>query len=372
MLSKTGGVQMSANPFNPIFNYKESAYIEEKPEVAEFAKECQDRENTWQIAFLMGIRGSGKTTTITRMKKLLSGNPHVIVVAGSAGDGFNEMALEMVSTKLSYGMAFKKFSIKLPFSDIEIGFGKGDSQSFQYLFSERLRQAQQVGKKVVFLIDEVQNVTPELRRFFVAFSQAVGENLPVVVLAAGLPSTISAVSDDKALTFLHRAPRIVLGKIGVEKVATSYRKIFTQQLITRAQADAMAERTKGCPLIYQTLGYHVWRLSAGNAINQQFFDQAAHLAQRAFFDVVLKKVWRDLSENEMTLLIALHRSGGIWQPRKYMAELNCSYVQLLNMREHLEDCLIIEKSSDGDVNFSVPYFRDFIAELTSGDEAIVW
>ena len=94
-----------------------------------------------------------------------------------------------------------------------------------------------------------------MRSFAHMFQIECARNRPIFFLGTGLYENIEALSDENDLTFLHRAPCIVLNPLDNISVARSYQNIFG---ISEEKARDMAMLVKGYSFAFQALGYLYW------------------------------------------------------------------------------------------------------------------
>ena len=81
------------------------------------------------------------------------------------------------------------------------------------------------GKKVLITIDEA--VANENMRIFASqFQIFIRKNYPVFLIMTGLYENIYEIQNDPVLTFLLRAPKIILGPLGINQIKNEYQNIF--------------------------------------------------------------------------------------------------------------------------------------------------
>lgn len=111
-------------------------------------------------------------------------------------------------------------------------------------------------KKILFTIDEV-TASPQIKAFTFAVQQMLRKNSPVFLLMTGLYQNISDLQNEKNLTFLYRAPKIILSPLNIGAMADNYRQNI------KSYQPMMPERwqklTKGYPFAFQVVGYFLWK-----------------------------------------------------------------------------------------------------------------
>lgn len=117
-----------------------------------------------------------------------------------------------------------------------------------------MEQVKKSGKKILITIDEV--ICSEYIRIFASsFQIFLRQEQPIFLLMTGLYENIYDLQNDKSLTFLYRAPKLLLEPLNYSSVKNHYSKIFN---INSEAADKMTGLTKGYPFAFQVLGYLYW------------------------------------------------------------------------------------------------------------------
>ena len=88
-----------------------------------------------------------------------------------------------------------------------------------------LEKLEKKNKRVLITIDEA--VADENMRIFASqFQIFIRKNYSVFLIMTGLYENIYEIQNDPVLTFLLRAPRIVLGPLGLNQIKNEYQVIF--------------------------------------------------------------------------------------------------------------------------------------------------
>lgn len=158
------------------------------------------------------------------------------------------------------------------------------------------------GKRLLISVDEVTN-TPQMRAFAAAFQIFLRQDLPVYLLMMGLYENVSALQDEKSLTFLYRAPKIHLGPLNVGTIAEDCQAVLG---LGEQEGMALARLTKGYSFAFQVLGYFAWENADDARTTQQ-------LARQYLDECAYDKVWSELSRKDREVLygIAQVKSGRI-------------------------------------------------------------
>jgi energy-coupling factor transporter ATP-binding protein EcfA2 len=351
------------NPFNPTFDYQKESYIDDNQIAGRLIQAIDHVSDPWHTTLIMGMRGCGKTTTLTYVKNQIIKEKNVIVVQSSSNNNLLENIIGSLQKSLSTGISLKEMRVKLPGVELNIDAGSVSNGSFQVRLIELLEVAKLLRKKIVLLIDEVQNTTEQLSTFFSAYRTVVSDGLPIMVVAAGLPSAIYNVINDDALTFLLRANRVELQPLKIKDVRFSFLALFTRNDITFEQAQKMADQTKGYPFMYQLIGYAVWEMAKGGPITDTMISNAVKIAKEALFEQVYSKVWYDVTATAQELITAIHDLGEVGvQNTDLKNKLGWDTNKLSTYKSQLIHWGLIRKEGRGIVSFDLPYFGEFLDE----------
>ena len=112
------------------------------------------------------------------------------------------------------------------------------------------------GKKILITIDEVTK-NDNIRVFSAAFQILLRKEYPVYLLMTGLYENIYNLQNEKSLTFLYRAPKVVLEPLNYTAMIAKYKQVFSCE---QEKAEEMAKLTKGYSYAFQLLGYLMWKI----------------------------------------------------------------------------------------------------------------
>ena len=309
-----------------------------------------------QIYILTGIRGSGKTVMMTDIEKTLEQTGDFIVINLSIdGDITSEFASQLYENAM---MKTHFLKLKFDFSLLGIGVSIEKSEPVRDMsvaIRKMLEVVKKTGKRVLVAIDEAVN-NNEMRKFGSVFSIFLRTDYPVFLIMTGLLQNIYSVINAKTLTFLNRAPRIVLEPINYTMIRNTYRDVFK---LKNEESEKMALATKGYSFAFQLLGYLFWEKRIQNPdcpFEDVLEEYDARLAEGAY-----DKIWLDLTESEQKIVKALAEIQGndISVLRK---KLKISPQQMTNIKKRLIDKGIIVSIAAGKINFSLPRFDIYLLE----------
>ncbi len=117
-----------------------------------------------------------------------------------------------------------------------------------------LAELQKKQKKILISIDEITDCE-FVRVFASSFQIFLRQGYPIFLLMTGLYDNIYNLQNEDALTFLYRAPKMILEPLNHTAVRKRYMDIFGLDM---DKAGEMAGLTKGYPFAFLVLGYLCW------------------------------------------------------------------------------------------------------------------
>ena len=106
----------------------------------------------------------------------------------------------------------------------------------------------------------------------------------------GLYENIYDLQNEKSLTFLYRAPKIILEPLNYTAIKSHYMRIFD---INDEMADKMTLLTRGYPFAFQVLGYLYWDNRKDHTLEDIMPEYDQYLDE-----YVYSKIWAELSPKE--------------------------------------------------------------------------
>lgn len=310
-----------------------------------------------QVYILTGIRGSGKTVMMTDIENTIEKTGKFIVLNLSIdGDLISQMASELYENA---SMKSQFINLKYDFSVLGIGVSIEKSEpvtDMAVAIRKMLEVVKKKGMRVLIAIDEAVN-NQEMKKFGSLFSILLRTEYPVFLLMTGLPQNIYAVINSKTLTFLTRAPRLVLEPINYTLVRNKYMEVFN---LDRTSGEEMAVLVKGYSFAFQLLGYLLWvrREKEPNADYKTVLEEFdARLAEGAY-----DKIWQDMTESETRIAEAMATTGS--NDISAIRDLTGYTPQMFNnCKKKMLGKGIIFAKEHGYMEFSLPRFREYVLNL---------
>jgi nucleoside-triphosphatase THEP1 len=357
------------NPFNPSFGQRPEVFLGRDDLIREFTNSLSQKNSPWRNIILTGIRGSGKTAIIADIVELYKNDKSVVTVSVTSMNGMLDEILSIVyDSSLRKGKKALKAITSVGILGNEINFDSSVAEpdftaNFRYQLTGLLNELAKKDTTVVFLIDEVQNVTDELRKFVTTYQHILSENYKVALVMTGLPDAIDDVLNDKVLTFLRRANQIKLENIEVALVSFYYKKIFADgnKKIDDALVHKAASLTEGFAYLVQLFGYNLWKYSDGE-ITPEIFELATVQSKASLFQNVHRLIYRGLSEKDRAYLMAMTPDAHISEAKNIRERMGVNTNTASTYRSRLLAAGLIRNAGRGSVSFTLPFMHDFLED----------
>lgn len=339
------------NPFTLSFGKKPLQYISRIAQTNEIIENFMAQEPPNQIYMLTGVRGSGKTVMMTS-------------IAGEIKEDERWIVVELNPTRdLLQSLAAKLYSLpemhphfiqaKLDFSALGLGVSLENAvpvMDIENAIERMLTEIQKRDKRLLITIDEVVNCE-YIRIFASSFQIFLRQNYPIFLLMTGLYENIYNLQNEDSLTFLYRAPKIVLEPLNYTAVRKKYMDIFG---LNMEKAEKMTGLTGGYPFAFQVLGYLLWENKNIKTIEEILPEYDQYLEE-----YVYGKIWSELSELDRKILVemAVNREKKVKRIRDGMG---LKSEQFAVYRERLKRKGVLDTSKYGEVSFILPRFAEFV------------
>lgn len=342
---------MVKNPFSISFGKKPYQYIERNMVMSEILDELQAEVIQSQCFMLTGVRGSGKTVTMTAIEnQLREDNDWIVIGLNAERDMLQGLTAKLYDTK-KYLKDFFEANINLS------AFGIGTAienvapvADIESALEIILKEIKKKNKRLLVTVDEVYN-SEYVRQFASAFQILIRQELPIFLIMAGLYENIHTLEDEKNFTFLYRAPKFYMEPLSLPAIKRSYMKILD---ISEDMANDMARLTKGYPFAYQALGKLVWD-SSGHVLDDEVLSDLDILLE----EYVYNKIWDEMSEKDRwyTSFIAQKETLKVSELLEMSGQKKNEFSQY---RARLNHKGIIDISKRGYVSLKLPRFAEYV------------
>lgn len=355
------------NPFNPTFGDVPKIFLDRSKQINIVIKGLEGPVSPYQTTFVYGLRGSVKTTFLSDISNQMSKKDNWIVINLAVGE---DLLITLV--KLIYDRMSNKFreifdQLDWHFEVWGVSINKNSKNTIEktdlrIVLEKVLKQLKEKGIKVLVTLDEVQS-TPEVKQLATTYQLMRREKYNISLVMTGLPSEVSELQNDNLLTFLLRSGRITLTPVDGISMKYSYLSAFTRynRKIDDNILSKMVRMTAGYTYAFQLLGYLVWNTD-DKIIPENTLESILPGYKGMLFRNVYVKVYSSLSSKDREFVQAIVESDKEKVPIKdIMTKMDKPYISIY--RRRLIDDQVIFSKERGYVEFTLPYFADFVAEF---------
>lgn len=384
-----------ANPFSPGAGAPPPELVGRDP-IIERARVLLGRvkqKRPEKSLLLTGLRGVGKTVLLNEIERMAKAAGYQTILLEAHEDkplgeliypALRSLLYELdrvagAGNKVRRGLAvLRSFigSIKLTMGDVALGLdiepakGTADSGDLEIdlpnLFVAIAEAAEERRTAVAILIDEIQYLSQtELGAIIMAMHKMQQKQLPLVLLAAGLPVLPGMAGESKSYAErLFSFPEI--GALSEADAGKALRDPAKDAGID-FDADALQEiyrMTHGYPYFIQEWGYQSWNTAAASPITLKTVDDATPQVIRQLDKNFFRVRFDRLTPGEKNFLRAIaHLGPGNHRTGDIAAALGMSVKGIGPVRAKLIKKGMIYSPAHGDMAFTVPLFDEFMRRV---------
>ena len=283
---------MADNPFTLIFGKEPYITVRRDQLVSDVVTDFEKALPKSQIYIFIGARGAGKTVLLTELYDhfdqeddwiSVDVNPHRNVLEDLASGLYDKGKLKRLFLKGSLGISFHGVGFTLD--------GGEPVSSISSVLDRMLSHLKKKNKKVLITMDEATS-GERVKEFAHDFQGFLRKGYPVYLLMTGLYENVMSLQNDKSITFLYRAPKILLQPLDLEAVRNSYKRNLK---LSDEEAFQLASLSKGYGFGYQLLGYLYF---SHRKIDEELLEDFDYQLRINAYD----KIWASVSENEKRIL----------------------------------------------------------------------
>lgn len=286
---------MKENPFVLMFGKEPVMTIPRNQIAAEIIGDFSKSIPSSQIYILIGARGAGKTVLLSEIYKRIDAeedwiavdvNPHRDILQDMASILYDKGKMQRLFLKGSLGISFQGLSFSIE--------GGTPVTSVTTVVERMLQHMAKKGKRLLITLDEVTS-GEKVKEFAHDFQGFVRKGLPVYLLMTGLHENVMSLQNDKSLTFLYRAPKLLLQPLDSTAIKNSYIRALG---VDEETANSLSSLCKGYGFGFQLLGYLFFR---HGKIDDELLEEFDYQLRINAYD----KIWSSISENERRIVEAL-------------------------------------------------------------------
>ncbi len=339
------------NPYTISFGRIPKQYIQRDLLIYDILDEMESDEGQEQAFKLTGIRGTGKTVTLTAVEKELRNRDEWIIIDLKSNSDITKDLIANLYSEVPFLTKFIDTNLNLSLFGVGLNLvKKSPVASYDVALKKIMSEVKRKKRKVLVAIDEARK-TDALTDFIQEFQILVREELPIYMIAAGLYDDIEAIENTDGLTFFLRATKYDMTPLSTDIIREDYRETLGLSYETAAE---FATMTKGYAFAYQAFGMYMWE-SGGKNIT----DMVLAKVDYALKEKVYEKIWSELTPSDKWFLKFLVEKDSM--PVTELLELTKKKHNEWSMpRKHLIEKGIIDGNTRGQIKMRLPRFREFV------------
>ena len=338
------------NPFTLMFGKEPLLTIRRDQIISKIFTDFSSSLPASQIYILVGARGAGKTVVLTELYNTFEAEDWVVADVNPHRNILEDLAAQIYE-KGKVRKLFLKGELDISFHGISFHLeGKEPASSISAVVEKMLAHLKKKNKKLLITVDEATS-NDNIKEFAHDFQSLVRKELPVYLVMTGLYENVMSLQNDKSLTFLYRAPKILLSPLDLKAVEKSYAKELS---VDDNQAKNLAQMTKGYGFGYQLLGYLFY---SKKIIDDDLLDEFDYQLRINAYD----KIWSSTSENERRILRVLCDADEV-AVSEIMERTGFNNKFFSSYRERLLQKGVVISKRRGFLSLALPRFDIFILQ----------
>lgn len=335
-----------------------------------------------------GLRGVGKTVLLNRCVDEARRLGYLVayVEADEQGKFITTLATELRSILFALDTPsrvnefakramrmLKSFTVKAGLEGLSMSIGvdpergaadTGDLQAdLTALFLAIGDAAREADTAVLIGIDEVQYLSePEFSAMIMAIHRVTQRQLPLLVMATGLPQVLALAGEAKSYAerlFDYR----MIGALGRDDARDAI--VDPARLEAVEYTDDAVERlfqiTEGYPFFIQEWGYHTWNAADCSPITRDVVNGVENDVLKQLDESFFRVRYNRVSPTEKRYLRAMAElDAGPYRSKEVAAQLGLSLRQAGPTRDSLIKKGMIYSPEHGEIAFTVPLFDGFM------------
>ncbi len=291
------------NPFSLTFGVEPNKIISREKDIDNMVSNFTNPKPSTAVYLITGVRGSGKTVTMTALlDRMRQQEDYIVVTLNPTTPLLPALAANLYENPILKSAFIKaKISLNL-IASISVETN-GPSQNVEVQLKKMLAIIKKMNKRVIVAIDEATNDT-NFRIFTSAYQMFLIEKLPIYLVMTGLYKNINALQNEKNLTFLYRAPKYQLEPLNTLQMAHYFEDVLE---ISAEEATEMAKFTRGYSYAFQVIGY----LKFEN--KDMPLDKLSRMFDEYMEEYSYEKIWSELSnkDREIVSLLVSSETGSL-------------------------------------------------------------
>ena len=368
------------NPFKPSAGRMPPILVGRDNIIEDFRDGLDEEAGSpFRLMRITGPRGVGKTVMLIEFRRIAEQQGWV-TISENAYAGLTDRLLYRITDidrrqagdiDLTIEPSAKAFGVEAKLGSLSIHH-KQQSPQLRDALENLTRRLNKKGKGLLITLDEAQAIeTPDLRDIANAVQNLNENDLDFAFVFAGLPSIASVWINDKATTFIRRATPEQLGEVPLIEVSNALADSFanTHMTLTGEALRTATESTAGYPFLIQLVGFYIWRAAYRNhnrtlpvTVTQRDAEEGVKAALTRLGDTIHGPELDGLSPIDKTYLLAMAQDDGPSSTSDIADRMGKTKEYANVYRTRLLDAQTIKTVGYGQVDFAIPYLREYLRE----------
>lgn len=339
------------NPFNVSFGKKPIELLS-RSEILENITDVFENDNPKTETYIItGPRGSGKTIALGLIIEHFLKKDDWIVVNLNPYLEIHEQIAARIYSNENFKKIFVKKELSIGFKGISFSIsGEDKVKDIFTLLDKMFTYLKRKNIKLLFTIDDISN-NENVRAFVYSFQGFLSKGFNVFLLATGLYKNVASLQNNKSLTFLIRAPKLLIKPLNIRAAYLSYKRLLN---VSDGNALRLAKISNGYAFGFQLLGNIMFEN------NKTVIDDVV-ISQ---FDIELENkvysmIWEDLTELEKKIVIFIAKHEGC--DREIInSKLKLKGNSISSYKKSLINVGILSDENRGEFRFYLPRFKEFV------------
>lgn len=309
---------MASNPFTPTFGVVPAFMAGREDITSELLAALEEGVGNPNLTTIIsGARGTGKTALLTYLSDAAQAQGWVSVNV-SALPGMLEEIVQQAGAASAHlidtSASAKLASLKLgDIAELQFADPLEAAPTWRIRMGELLDALAETDTGLLITVDEVRDDLDEMIQLASAFQHFVRERRKVALFMAGLPAHVSALLQDKSVSFLRRANFYSIGIVSDFEVEEALGKTFDEGG-REATPEALKEAVQligGFPYMMQLIGYRAWNASPDSPlVSEDDVLEGSRFARNDLQRKVFDTTFRELSKGDVRFLAAMLEDEG--------------------------------------------------------------
>lgn len=369
-------VPILENPFTPTFGEIPARLAGRAALVDRMARAFEsERRRPEATTIISGARGTGKTTLLGVLaeRAAMAG---WITADVTATDGMLEDIEVRVRKGTEHLVARPSHAhvknLGIP-QVVEFEFEREQDRvgNWRSRMEDILDVLEENGSGLLITVDELDPGLDEMVTLASVYQHFIREDRRVALLMAGLPGRVSALLNDKTVSFLRRSEMVHLGRISDFEIEDALLKTIESggRTYSGASLDDAVESIGGFPFLMQLVGFRAWdEHPECEVVTSEDFENGIRLAREEMRTRIFEATYRELSRKDVEFLEAMLADEVESNVGGLVTRLGWSRSNVAQYRRRLLETGVIEVRSRGVIGFDMPFFREYLLEKVASDD----